>query len=372
MAARAARSSAGSTSRDSRSRGTRHPERRSTSDHPHQPRRARARASPPTSPRARTSTSGSARRPSWRTSCPTTSRSSCTPRTACSAWARHRTSTHVDPDLINAGKQAVTELPGSAFFHHADSFGMMRGGHLDVCVLGAFQVIETGDLANWSTGAPGAIPAVGGAMDLAIGAKSVYVMTDLLTKTGESKLVARVHVSAHRRRAASPASTPTTPSSTSRPDGLRRARGVRRQHDRVAGRADRAGAAPAQSTARSTDMTASYIYDAVRTPFGRAGGALSGIRPDDLAAVAMRAAVERTGLDPARIDDVIFGDANQAGRRQPQRRADGRAARRIPDDRARRHGQPAVRLVRRGRDPGVARDRGRATPTSSSRAASSR
>lgn len=97
----------------------------------------------------------------------------------------------VDPDLINAGKQAVTELPGAAYFHHADSFGMMRGGHLDVCVLGAFQVAENGDLANWSTGGPDAIPAIGGAMDLAIGAKSVYVMTDLLTKSGESKLVAR-------------------------------------------------------------------------------------------------------------------------------------------------------------------------------------
>lgn len=96
----------------------------------------------------------------------------------------------VDPDLINAGKQAVTALPGTAYFHHADSFAMMRGGHLDVCVLGAFQVAENGDLANWSTGGPGAIPAIGGAMDLAIGAKSVYVMTDLLTKNGESKLVA--------------------------------------------------------------------------------------------------------------------------------------------------------------------------------------
>lgn len=96
----------------------------------------------------------------------------------------------VDPDLINAGKQAVTALAGAAYFHHADSFAMMRGGHLDVCVLGAFQVAENGDLANWSTGEPGAIPAVGGAMDLAIGAKSVYVMTDLLTKNGESKLVA--------------------------------------------------------------------------------------------------------------------------------------------------------------------------------------
>jgi len=96
----------------------------------------------------------------------------------------------VDPDLINAGKQPVTALPGAAYFHHADSFAMMRGGHLDVCVLGAFQVSAGGDLANWSTGAPGAIPAVGGAMDLAIGAKSVYVMTDLLTKQGASKLVA--------------------------------------------------------------------------------------------------------------------------------------------------------------------------------------
>lgn len=96
----------------------------------------------------------------------------------------------VDPDLINAGKQPVTALAGAAYFHHADSFAMMRGGHLDVCVLGAFQVSAAGDLANWSTGEPGAIPAVGGAMDLAIGAKDVYVMTDLLTKGGEPKLVA--------------------------------------------------------------------------------------------------------------------------------------------------------------------------------------
>ena len=98
-------------------------------------------------------------------------------------------SDRVDPDLINAGKQAVSAVPGAAYFHHADSFAMMRGGHLDVCVLGAFQVAQNGDLANWSTGAPGAIPAVGGAMDLAIGAKEVYVMTDLLTKTGDSKHV---------------------------------------------------------------------------------------------------------------------------------------------------------------------------------------
>ncbi|MCU1092925.1 CoA transferase subunit B [Stenotrophomonas maltophilia] len=94
-----------------------------------------------------------------------------------------------DPDLINAGKQPVTLLTGGCYFHHADSFAMMRGGHLDICVLGAFQVSVQGDLANWSTGAPDAIPAVGGAMDLAIGAKQVFVMMDLFTKKGESKLV---------------------------------------------------------------------------------------------------------------------------------------------------------------------------------------
>ena len=95
-----------------------------------------------------------------------------------------------DYDLINAGKQPVTLLPGGCFFHHADSFAMMRGGHLDVCVLGAFQVSAGGDLANWHTGAPDAIPAVGGAMDLALGARKTYVMMELLTKSGDSKLVA--------------------------------------------------------------------------------------------------------------------------------------------------------------------------------------
>ena len=96
-----------------------------------------------------------------------------------------------DYDLINAGKQPVTLLAGGAYFHHADSFAMMRGGHLDICVLGAFQVSATGDLANWSTDEPGAIPAVGGAMDLAVGAKQTWVMMDLLTRQGQSKVVAQ-------------------------------------------------------------------------------------------------------------------------------------------------------------------------------------
>jgi 3-oxoadipate CoA-transferase beta subunit len=96
-----------------------------------------------------------------------------------------------DWDLINAGKQPVTLLTGGAYFHHADSFAIMRGGHLDICVLGAFQVSRTGDLANWSTGEPGAIPAVGGAMDLAIGAKATFVMMEHVTKSGEPKIVGR-------------------------------------------------------------------------------------------------------------------------------------------------------------------------------------
>lgn len=94
-----------------------------------------------------------------------------------------------EPELINAGKRQVTALPGASYFHHADSFAMIRGGHIDLCVLGALQVSKTGDLANWSTGAPGAIPAVGGAMDLVAGVKSIYVITQHCTKHGDPKLV---------------------------------------------------------------------------------------------------------------------------------------------------------------------------------------
>jgi 3-oxoadipate CoA-transferase beta subunit len=94
-----------------------------------------------------------------------------------------------DYELINAGKKPVTMLPGGSFFHHADSFAIVRGGHLDICVLGAFQVGANGDLANWSTGAPDAIPAVGGAMDIAMGSKRVFAMTDHVTRSGEPKIV---------------------------------------------------------------------------------------------------------------------------------------------------------------------------------------
>src|SRR5690606_38167277 len=96
-----------------------------------------------------------------------------------------------DIDLINAGKQPITILPGGAFFHHGDSFTMMRGGHLDICVMGAYQVAQNGDLANWSTGNPADIPAVGGAMDLAVGARNVWVMTTHMTRKGQPKILRR-------------------------------------------------------------------------------------------------------------------------------------------------------------------------------------
>ena len=96
---------------------------------------------------------------------------------------------HEDPELINAGKKQVTAIPGAAYFHHADSFVMIRGHHIDICVLGAMQVAQNGDLANWSTGAPGAIPAVGGAMDLVAGVETIYVITQHCTRNGEPKLI---------------------------------------------------------------------------------------------------------------------------------------------------------------------------------------
>ncbi len=99
------------------------------------------------------------------------------------------TEDELDPDLINAGKKPVTAIPGASYFHHGDSFSMIRGNHIDVCVLGAMQVSEKGDLANWSTGAPDAIPAVGGAMDLVAGVKTIYIITQHTTKTGAAKIL---------------------------------------------------------------------------------------------------------------------------------------------------------------------------------------
>lgn len=106
-----------------------------------------------------------------------------------------------DLDLVNAGKKPITMLPGGAFFHHADSFAMIRGGHLDVCVLGAFQVAANGDVANWSTGEPDAIPAVGGAMDLGVGAKQIFVLMTHTTKDGTPKLVEELSYPATARGA---------------------------------------------------------------------------------------------------------------------------------------------------------------------------
>ncbi len=94
-----------------------------------------------------------------------------------------------DRELVNAGKKCVTAIPGASFFHHADSFGMIRGGHIDICVLGAMQVSSSGDLANWSTGSKDAIPAVGGAMDLVAGVKRIFVITQHNTKKGDPKIV---------------------------------------------------------------------------------------------------------------------------------------------------------------------------------------
>ncbi len=195
-----------------------------------------------------------------------------------------------DYDLINAGKQPVTLLPGGSFFHHADSFAMMRGGHLDICVLGAFQVSATGDLANWHTGAADAIPAVGGAMDLAIGAKKTYVMMEHLTKAGESKIVPALQLSADRHRLRQP--------HLHRPGGDRR-HAQRPEADRQGRRpvprrtATRDRRAADRASRQGHTMNHAFICDAVRTPFGRYGGALSSVRTDDLGAIPIKALMAR-------------------------------------------------------------------------------
>ena len=149
------------------------------------------RASRPTSPTAPSSTSASACRRWSATALPADREIVLHSENGLLGMGPAPAPGDEDEDLINAGKQPVTLLPGASFFHHADSFAMMRGGHLDYCVLGGFQVSATGDLANWHTGAPGAIPAVGGAMDLAIGARHVFVMMEHLTRDGQSKIVDR-------------------------------------------------------------------------------------------------------------------------------------------------------------------------------------
>ena len=217
-------------------------------------------------------------------------------------------------DLINAGKQPVTLLPGGAYFHHADSFAMMRGGHLDFCVLGAFQVSETGDLANWHTGAPDAIPAVGGAMDLAIGAKRVYVMMEHTTKQGQSKIVDRctyplTGIGCVNRIFTDLAVLDVTPRGLEVleiVDGL--------SFDEL----ERITGVPLDGRVPSADegitMNEAFICDAVRTPFGRYGGALATVRADDLAAVPLRALMQRNpNVDWSAVDDVVYGCANQAG-----------------------------------------------------------
>jgi 3-oxoadipyl-CoA thiolase len=215
-----------------------------------------------------------------------------------------------DYDLINAGKQPVTLLTGGSYFHHADSFAMMRGGHLDICVLGAFQVSVTGDLANWHTGEKDAIPAVGGAMDLAIGAKQTWVMMDLLTKKGESKVVERCSypltgIACVKRIYSDLATLECSPQGLKlidKVDGLGHS-----ELEQLIG-------LPSRPDPETNMTRQAFICDAIRTPFGRYGGALSAIRTDDLGAIPLQALMRRNArVDWQALTDVIYGCANQAG-----------------------------------------------------------
>ena len=247
-----------------------------------------------------------------------------------------------DEDLINAGKQPVTLLKGGSYFHHADSFAMMRGGHLDICVLGAFQVSAKGDLANWHTGAKDAIPAVGGAMDLAIGARQVFVMMEHQTRQGDSKIVEQCSYPltgvglrlAHLHRPGSDRCHRRWPGGARngrRPDLRRTANDYRR------------------TAAGGATMNDAFICDAIRTPIGRYGGAFKDIRADDLGAVPLRALIARHPHDGlgGRAGGAVR--LRQPGRRrQPQRGAHvGPAGRPAAADR-RQHHQSPVRF-RHGR-----------------------
>ena len=228
----------------------------------------------------------------------------------------------------------------------------MRGGHLDICVLGAFQVSAAGDLANWHTGAPDAIPAVGGAMDLAIGAKNVYVMMEHLTKSGESKIVAALHLSADRARLRQPRSTPTSPCIDVTPDGLARGRDRRRPVVRRAAAADRRAARSRRNDGlNAPDLGEPPMHrslhlrrraHAVRPLRRRARHACA---PTISAPMPLRALMERNpGVDWSAVDDVVYGCANQAGE---DNRNVGRMAlllAGLPVGRSGRDGQPPVRL----------------------------
>ena len=220
----------------------------------------------------------------------------------------------------------MTLLAGGAYFHHADSFAMMRGGHLDFCVLGAFQVSTTGDLANWHTGEPDAIPAVGGAMDLAIGAKKVFVMMEHQTRGGESKIVARctyplTSIACVDRIYTDLAVIDVTPLGlrvVEMVDGMalpELADPTGAARDGLSGRDPSARIARRRQRRRTTrkPMPNAFICDAIRLRIGRYGGALAHVRTDDLGAIHCALIERNANVDWSAVDDVIYGCANQAG-----------------------------------------------------------
>ena len=203
-----------------------------------------------------------------------------------------------DPELINAGKRQVTAMPGAAYFHHADSFAMVRGGHLDVAVLGAFQVAENGDLANWSTG-PGSVPAVGGAMDLVHGAKQIWIVTDHVTKKGEPKLLKQCTLPL-----TGVGCVTTVYTSLAVFDVIDK-RFVLREKLPTMSLDELQAVTEAEIVVKGTpgdlnvpelcSMAEAFICDYIRTPIGRFGGVLAQVRTDDLGAVPLRALMERNG-----------------------------------------------------------------------------